>query len=165
MLDGVRAMPGWLMDDKLQVILDSLPEKPPRSRLEPYRELIDELRRRGRTYREIARILVEKCQLQVSRSTVHDFVRGRSRTKPKPAKRKTPRSAETTSVSQPAVTGRTTGANTANQGRPPVDEVQQRIAALKLRPAPEQTSRRQFHYDPSEPLRLPPKRRKNESGE
>ena len=71
------------MDDKLQVILDSLPEKPPRSRLEPYCELIDELRRRGRTYREIARILVEKCQLQVSRSTVHDFVRGRSRTKPK----------------------------------------------------------------------------------
>ena len=161
LLGGVRVIAGWPMDDKLQVILDSLPEKPPRSRLEPYCELIDELRRRGRTYREIARILVEKCQLQVSRSTVHDFVRGRSRTKPKPAKRKTPGSAETTSVSQPAVTGRTTRANTANQGRPPVDEVQQRIAALKLRPAPEQTSPKQFHYDPSEPLRLPQKRRKN----
>ena len=101
LLGGVRAIAGWLMDDKLQVILDSLPEKRPRSRLEPYCELIDELRRRGRTYREIARILVEKCQLQVSRSTVHDFVRGRSRTKPKPAKRKTPGSTETTSVANP----------------------------------------------------------------
>jgi len=37
------------MDGKFQDILDSLHEKPPRSRLEPYRELIEELRRRERT--------------------------------------------------------------------------------------------------------------------
>jgi hypothetical protein len=52
------------MDDKFGGLLDSLPEKPPRSRLEPYSELIVELRRRGRTYREIARILAEKCKVQ-----------------------------------------------------------------------------------------------------
>jgi hypothetical protein len=37
-------------------ILEPLPEKPPRSKLEPHRELIRELRRKGRTYREVARL-------------------------------------------------------------------------------------------------------------
>ena len=63
------------MDDKLQDILDGMPEKPPRSSLEPYRELIKELRRRGRTYREIAHILAEKCQLRAAASTVNRFLR------------------------------------------------------------------------------------------
>src|SRR5688572_16345823 len=75
------------MDDKFQDIVDSLPEKPARSRLEPYNELIDELRRRGRTYREIAHILAEKCQLIAGASTIHDFVRVRSLKTRKPAKR------------------------------------------------------------------------------
>jgi hypothetical protein len=51
------------MDEKFQIILSSLPKKPPRSRLEPYREFIDELRQLGRTYQEIAQILTEKCQV------------------------------------------------------------------------------------------------------
>ena len=68
------------MDDRFRDILDSLPPKPPRSRLEPYAELINELRHRGTTYRNTAKILAEECQLEVSASTVHDFVRVRSRT-------------------------------------------------------------------------------------
>jgi hypothetical protein len=68
------------MDGKFQNILDRLPEKPPRSRLEPYRHLIDELLRRGRTYRDVASILAEKCQVRVSVSTIHDFVRVRGQT-------------------------------------------------------------------------------------
>src|SRR5271170_6326853 len=67
------------VSDKFQAILDALPEKPPRSRLEPYSALIDELRRRRRTYREIVSILAEKCDLQVSISTIHDFVRAKSK--------------------------------------------------------------------------------------
>jgi hypothetical protein len=55
------------MDAKFREILDALPNKPPRSRLEPYRELIEELRRRGRTYVDIAGILAEKCQVQPSK--------------------------------------------------------------------------------------------------
>jgi hypothetical protein len=51
------------MNPDFQDILDGLPEKPPRSRLETYRPLIEELRRRGRTYQEIVEILEEKCQL------------------------------------------------------------------------------------------------------
>jgi hypothetical protein len=36
----------------IQTILDRLPAKPSRSKLEPYAELIQELRKRGRNYRE-----------------------------------------------------------------------------------------------------------------
>ncbi len=66
------------MDEKFRAILDALPPKPPRSRLEPYRELIRELRNRGRTYREIAQVLEEHCRLSVAPSTVHGFVQARS---------------------------------------------------------------------------------------
>jgi hypothetical protein len=41
---------------EMQAILDRLPPKPPRSKLEPHAELIQELRRRGRSYREISGI-------------------------------------------------------------------------------------------------------------
>ncbi len=51
------------MDDNFGAILDSLPKKRQRSKLEPYTELTYQLRRRGHTYREIARILAEKCDL------------------------------------------------------------------------------------------------------
>jgi hypothetical protein len=47
------------MDTDLKKILAELPIKPPRSRLEPYREFIEELRSRGRTYRDIAGILAK----------------------------------------------------------------------------------------------------------
>lgn len=71
------------MDTDLKKILAELPIKPPRSRLEPYREFIEELRSRGRTYRDIAEILAEKCAVQVTGSGVHDFVRTRTRVKRK----------------------------------------------------------------------------------
>src|ERR1700683_647613 len=67
------------MGGQFQDILDSLPEKPPRSRLEPYRDLIEELRRRGRTFREITHILAEKCHVETAASTIHDLIRTRSR--------------------------------------------------------------------------------------
>lgn len=40
---------------RLLAELSDLPPKPPRSKLEPHRELIRELRRKGRTYREVSR--------------------------------------------------------------------------------------------------------------
>ena len=52
------------MDANLKKMLEELPRKLPRSRLEPYREFIEELRGRGRTYREIAEILADKCAVQ-----------------------------------------------------------------------------------------------------
>ena len=157
----VRAIRMWIMDDNFQEILNSLPEKRSRSRLEPYGSLIDELLRRRWTYRGIARILAEKCELKVSSSTIHDFVRRRSRSKRNLPKRRAPGPAETMRVSPTAPTEGKTRASVEEQEIHAVDEVHQRIAALKRRPVPAETSPKQFHYDPSEPLRLPPKERKS----
>ena len=74
------------MNPDFQEILDGLPEKLSRSRLEPYRPLIEELRRRGRTYQEIVKILEEKCQLHSAISTVNDFMRRCARRKQNPSK-------------------------------------------------------------------------------
>src|ERR1700686_5061169 len=59
--------------------IDSLPDKPPRSKLEPHRELIRELRRKGRTYREVARLFHERLGLYVAPSTLHSFVKVRAK--------------------------------------------------------------------------------------
>jgi hypothetical protein len=138
------------MDGKFQDILDNLPAKPQRSQLEPYRELINELRRRGRTYREIAGILAEKVEVQVSPSTVHDFIRVRS------TKRRRTKAAranlDTVKPIAPHV-------NAAKEEAPPIDDVQKRIAALKRGSAPAKPSTKPFHRDPSEPLRLREKTR------
>ena len=50
--------------------LANLPPKPPRSKLEPHRELIRELRRKGRTYREVSRLFADRLGLQVAPSTL-----------------------------------------------------------------------------------------------
>jgi hypothetical protein len=59
--------------------LGDLPSKLPRSKLEPHRELIRELRRKGRTYREVARLFHERLGLYVAPSTLHSFVKVRAK--------------------------------------------------------------------------------------
>ena len=59
--------------------IDNLPDKPPRSKLEPHRELIRELRRKGRTYREVTRLFHERLGLYVAPSTLHSFVKVRAK--------------------------------------------------------------------------------------
>jgi hypothetical protein len=145
------------MDARFQEILDSLPPKPPRSRLEPYAELIAELRQRGITYRNIAVILKERCQLQTSASTVHDFLRVRTPTRTR-AKR------ERTVVSRMRDAARRAPRLSWVQGNvQPPDNVQRRIAALKMRSAPAKPKPNEFQYDPEEPLRLPTKPDKTRS--
>jgi hypothetical protein len=135
------------MDEKFQSILESLPKKSPRSRLEPYQDLINELRRRGRTYREIERILVEQCHVETSRSAINDFVRVRSRKKT--LKRQAGGSSEANAIPP------------LNRETPSSDEVYRRIAELKRRPTPQQTTPEiVFHYNPDEPLHILPKTEK-----
>lgn len=67
------------MEPAHQLILESLPEKQYRSKLEPHRELIRELRRKGRTYREVARLFHERLGLYVAPSTLHSFVKVRAK--------------------------------------------------------------------------------------
>lgn len=64
---------------RLLAELSDLPPKPPRSKLEPHRELVRELRRKGRTYRDIARIFGEQLHLSVTPSTIHSFVKVRAK--------------------------------------------------------------------------------------
>ena len=67
------------MEPELRTILESLPPKSPRSKLEPHRELIRELRRKGRTYREVAQLFHERLGLYVAPSTLHSFVKVRAK--------------------------------------------------------------------------------------
>src|SRR5277367_6382011 len=67
------------MEPALQILLSDLPAKPPRSKLEPHRELIRELRRKGRTYREVASLFRERLGLHVAPSTLHSFVKVRAK--------------------------------------------------------------------------------------
>ena len=70
------------MDTRFEAILNSLPAKESRSRLEPHSELITEMRKRGHSYREITQVLKKACGLKVGTSTVNDFVLTRSKSKP-----------------------------------------------------------------------------------
>jgi hypothetical protein len=133
------------MDEKHRSILEGLPNKSPRSRLEPYQELIIELRQRGRTYREIERIPVDQCQVRVSRSTINDLVRVHLR-----KEKKSPKCPRLSVIS----TDRVKKANRANPEDVTSDEVYRRIAELKQRPVATQTIPKLFHYDPDEPLHL-----------
>ena len=133
------------MDDAtLQAILDSLPPKAPRSRLEPYMALITELRRRGWSYADVARVLEEKCQVKVAPSTIFDFLRVRAKTKGKsnkPAGRPQAEKLSEGEVSPPKNEERT---------------VEERIAALKQRPATTKGQKPVFTYREDEPLSLQP---------
>jgi hypothetical protein len=141
-------------DNSFKAILDTLPPKPARSRLEPYAELIHELRSRGRTYREIARILSERCDIQTSRSTVNDFVRARSKRPRNPQKRGSlgpkNRPEDFVLLTKTKISAETSAAP---------DEIQKRIADLKHRQAATKTDSQIFHYDPDKPLHLPFKKK------
>jgi hypothetical protein len=142
--------------DSFETILNSLPEKPARSRLDPYGDLISELLNRRYTYRDVARILLEKCGVHISISTIHYFVRTRSQSKQKLSKLRRPSLEQKTVAStirseekEALRSGKKTSVND--------DEVYQRIAALKQRPTSPPLSSKQFRYDPDEPLHLPSK--------
>lgn len=149
----MQSDPTVIMDDKFRHLLNTLPEKPPRSRLEPYAELIDELRQRGRTYREISRILAERCQLPASRSTINDFVRVRSRSMRKSRKRQ-PLRVEAAMASSIVVSDEKGAAETPRAKQTATDEVLERIADLKRRPYPPESKSHPFQYDPSKPLHI-----------
>ena|SRR5690242_875788 len=65
------------MDPRFEAVLKRLPQKRYRSCLEPYSDLIREMRKRGCCYREIAQVLHEEFGLKVGTSTINDFVLSR----------------------------------------------------------------------------------------
>ena len=112
-------------------ILEPLPEKPPRSKLEPHRELIRELRRKGRTYREVARLFHERLGLHVALSTLHSFVKVRAKHRKR------------TQFELPPV-----GLAAAES------PVLERVAALKAKPAVREAKRTRCVFRENEPLTL-----------
>jgi hypothetical protein len=65
------------MEPNTSRLLEEIPEKPTRSKLEPHTDVIDALRRKRRTYREIASFFRQHLAITVAPSTIHDFVRVR----------------------------------------------------------------------------------------
>jgi len=118
------------MPGDFQNLLKHLPDKPPRSKLEPYRELIRELRQKRWSYRDIAVLFEEKLTIAVAPSTLHNFVKVRARQK--------------SAITLPPVTGITTELMTAGGKRPSVS-----VGDPKQK----------FEFTPGEALKLSPKGR------
>ena len=124
------------MDPTLLSLLETIPQKPPRSKLETHRELIRQLRRKGCTYRDIVRILQECVGLEVAISTIHSFVKVRAKHRKQVQYELPPLESESKPVS------------------PSSDDVASRIAALRAKPIERKTKPKHFHFEESEPLKL-----------
>jgi hypothetical protein len=134
------------MESRFENIMSSVGPKPGRSRLEPYGDLVEGLRSRGFTCRDIAALLAEACQFRTSKTAVNNFVRAQAR-----KRRNTTRKLARTALSTPVVSKPVS--SHATQG-PSEDEVRRRIAALKTRKPAVEPASDDFHYNPDEPLHL-----------
>ena len=67
------------MDAFLRELVAAVPAAPPRSKLEPYYDIIRELRRQRCTYQQVATFFTERLGIRVSPSTVHAFVAVRAK--------------------------------------------------------------------------------------
>ena len=131
------------MDPRINKLLEEIPEKPPRSKLETHADVISALRRKRLTYREIAQFFQDHLAITVAPSTIHDFVRvRRKRGKRDGVSAGEQWAARPNRVSAPAL-----------KNTPADDDVQQRIAALKRR-TPTEAPQPFFPYEEDEPLKL-----------
>lgn len=138
------------MDESLESILDSLPPKPSRSKLEPYREFIRELRRRGRSYQEITDILRDRCGVIAGVNSVYNFVRVREKAEKgtRLRQRGSRRSTETVASTRPRERAR-------SQPRPPTGgDAWKNVEQLKLRQPGKPAEEKVFVYNEDEPLKL-----------
>ncbi len=67
------------MKPEHQQVFDNSPEPDPRSKLDPYVELILRWRRQGKTYRWIMKLLRDSFSLSVSYCALYKFIKKRSR--------------------------------------------------------------------------------------
>src|SRR6516225_203817 len=134
------------MNDRFREILDSLPHAKPRSCLEPYKQLIQELRFRKRPYREIVHVLAAECGIRVSHSTLHEFVQRHLS-----ARRKSAEDCSQLQAAQKLATKHISEGRPATGGR-----VMERIEALKRKVENSPKEPRGFQFDSSQPLRLKP---------
>jgi hypothetical protein len=115
------------MEPELCIILESLPSKSPRSKLEPHREL----RRSGRTYPEVAHLFQERLGLYVAPSTLHSFLKVRAKHRKRVQFELPP--LELSSALSPALNG---------------------VAALRAKPVVPKSRLARFVFRENEPLTL-----------
>ena len=136
-----------LTKDQLRNLLEELPDREPRSSLDPYRELVIEMRRRQYSYREIARFMAKRCGLGISHNAVRNFVN-----------RHCPEIVDTVAPESygQCVSSPTTPPTKLREGRESEQPqaVRDRIDALKRRPQLGATDGTSFQFDPAQPLRL-----------
>ena len=137
------------MNEELQSILDQMPARPPRSKLEPYRDLIRNLRQKRKTYREIAAFLHQHCNVGVHHSTIYDFVHAPYRNPEQDQIQ-----SETPRPLQPVLRAENVMTIGGVPGYTPAQDLHARIAAIKSRKSTTQTPKPVFHYEEGEPLRL-----------
>ena len=134
------------MDPKFEQVLNSLPPKKPRSRLEPYRELIREMRKRRCSYREIAKVLHDNFGVPVAASTVNNFVMSRLN-----AQNRSERNRQ-------SLPGRIQKERVDSFGQPRIPQDTFRCVEDLKQPTRSKSERTVlFHYDEEEPLRIIPK--------
>ena len=147
------------MTNEFDDILDNLPPKPPRSQLAPYIGLIREMRKRGRTYREIAQVLREKFRIRVAPGTIHAFLEVRAR-----RTNKTARNVPSSMVSKKRArsASRKQDIDEDAEGRGTTSKAREGILRafqeLKSRATKTPAKKPLFAYNPDEPLRLPRKK-------
>ena len=137
------------MKKDLQAILDSLPPRRRRSKLEPYAALIRALRARGRSYREIVTILRDGCGLHVALHTVYHFVRAQEQKKVAKHRPRRP-------PSEPVRLASRAGASSSPRSPDGSEDMWTRVAAVKQRAPASAAEPKAFAYDENEPLQLIP---------
>ncbi len=142
-LDTLKSYRGLILDPRINKLLEEIPEKPPRSKLEPHADVISALRRKRLTYREIAQFFQDHLAITVAPSTIHDFVRVR---------RRRGKQNDVSTGEQSATRPNRVSASKLKNIRADVD-VQKRISALKQR-TPTDAPQPVFTYEEDEPLKL-----------
>lgn len=146
------------MKPQFEAILKSLPAQVPRSRLHPYGELIREMRKRKRSYREITEVLRDQFGLKAGISTVRDFLRAQTKSKTKHRDRHSQNSSTTrnrkaltgTNKEQEAPAGT---ARTQKTFESTERHFQESMQSVLSKPA----NKPRFEYNSEEPLRILPK--------
>jgi hypothetical protein len=135
------------VNPELLRIYDGTPEDEPRSRLQPYCELILRWRRQGKSYRKICKLLADKCDVRIGRTALNEFVQRRSR--PRKVRAEVELQPE---AAQTELPGAPTQYNKLSQ-----DELARQralIRDLRNKPVDVPEVRKRFVYDPDEPLIL-----------
>jgi hypothetical protein len=151
-----------LMDERFEEIFNSIPPDEPRSRLEPYRELILRWRRQGRTYRRIQGLLAEQFSVEVATPTLFRFIQRRSR-----PRNEEPAAAPAAVTQTPAETPAAQPATSQPRRRYSPEEIAAMRAAASVenhKPSfpVEEDTKPVFRYDPTRPLTNKPSAKKEE---